>query len=393
MGESKSASQIEVAKQSGQERKQEALKRREEFVIKKSEAKLSSNVKSTQELHQQREEMIANQVLKMQEESKTMMTRYVEESKKREEMLKREQEMIETERKRKDELAAQRMKEQEEKQKQRGQSIQRQEALLKEEHKQKELAELRRKEEAKKQEELRLIEAKRQKDARKLQEERKVKMEADKAVEWERAQDLARQEELRRQQSQQIEALRLKAVQQQERATAKVEIKQYSSTAMRPGDFGYGNVTTGQVASRKYEILTRASSVGLSEREGLNPDLMSHSARASPCPAPLFPVAVPPGTMQMKSMATGEAEMSVQRSQQTSTALKADFAESTTALGSGLSRKQQQSSTVSKMTSSTMESSSSTQQMSMSSSQFSASSSSFSATQMSQLSTSSHQQQ
>ena len=79
----------------------------------------------------------------------------------------------------------------------------------------------------------------------------------------------------------------------------------------RPGDFGYGNVTTGQVASRKYEILTRASSVGLSEREGLNPDLLSHSARASPAP-PLFPVAVPPGTMQMKSMATGEAEMSVQ---------------------------------------------------------------------------------
>merc|ERR1712113_549654 len=278
------------------------------------------------------------------------------ESKKREEMLKREQEMIETERKRKDELAAQRMKEQEEKQKQRRQSIQRQEALLKEEHKQKELAELKRKEEAKKQEELRLIEAKRQKEAKKLQEERKLKQEKDKSLEWERQQDLARQEELRRQQASQIEALRLKAVQQQERATAKVEIKQYSSTAMRPGDFGYGNVTTGQVASRKYEILTRASSVGLSEREGLNPDLLSHSARASPAP-PLFPVAVPPGTMQMK--ATGEAETSVQqRSQQTSTALKADFAESTTALGSGLSRKQQQSSTVSKMTSSTMESSS-----------------------------------
>jgi len=300
--------------------------------------------------------------------------------------LKREQEMIETERKRKDELAAQRMKEQEEKQKQRRQSIQRQEALLKEEHKQKELAELKRKEEAKKQEELRLIEAKRQKEAKKLQEERKLKQEKDKSLEWERQQDLARQEELRRQQASQIEALRLKAVQQQERATAKVEIKQYSSTAMRPGDFGYGNVTTGQVASRKYEILTRASSVGLSEREGLNPDLLSHSARASPAP-PLFPVAVPPGTMQMK--ATGEAEMSVQqRSQQTSTALKADFAESTVSR-----RQQQQSSTVSKMTSSTMESSSSTQQMSMSSSQFSASSSSFSATQKSQLSTSSHQQQ
>ena len=47
-----------------------------------------------------------------------------------------------------------------------------------------------------------------------------------------------------------------------------------------------------------------------------------------------------------------------QRSQQTSTALKADFAESTVSR-----RQQQQSSTVSKMTSSTMESSSSTQQV------------------------------
>ena len=68
--------------------------------------------------------------------------------------------------------------------------------------------------------------------------------------------------------------------------------------------FGYGNVTTGQVASRKYEILTRASSVGVTEREGLNPDLtagLSLSARASPAP------------MQMKTMATDEgADMSVQ---------------------------------------------------------------------------------
>ena len=66
----------------------------------------------------------------------------------------------------------------------------------------------------------------------------------------------------------------------------------------RPGNvehFGYGNVVTGQVASRKYEILTsRASSVGrFEEREGLNPDLAramemsSHSARASPAPMQL----------------------------------------------------------------------------------------------------------
>ena len=80
---------------------------------------------------------------------------------------------------------------------------------------------------------MRAIEAKRQKDAKKIQDEKKSKDEAGKAVEWERAQDLARQEELRRQQSSQIEALRMKAIKQQERATAKVEIKQYSSTAMR----------------------------------------------------------------------------------------------------------------------------------------------------------------
>ena len=60
-------------------------------MIKQSEAKLSSNVKSTQELHQQREEMIKAQVMKMQQESQAMMQRYVEESKKREEMLKKEQ--------------------------------------------------------------------------------------------------------------------------------------------------------------------------------------------------------------------------------------------------------------------------------------------------------------
>merc|ERR1712241_615057 len=174
-------------------------------------------------------------------------------------------------------------------------------------------------------------------------------------------------------QSAQIEALRVKAVQQQQRATAKVELKHYSSSSTRTGNvehFGYGNVTTGQVASRKYEIQTRASSVGVTEREGLNPDLtagLSLSARASPAP------------MQMKTMATDEGgDMSVQqRSQQTKTsAFKADFAESTAALSSGLTRRGQQTSTMSKMASSSMETSSSVQQMSMSSSQFSSSSSS-----------------
>merc|ERR1712173_240967 len=122
------------------------------------------------------------------------------------------------------------------------------------------------------------------------QDEKKQSAESDKALELERAREYQRQEELRQQQSAQIEALRVKAVQQQQRATAKDELKHYSSSSTRTGNvehFGYGNVTTGQVASRKYEILTRASSVGVTEREGLNPDLtagLSLSARASPAP-------------------------------------------------------------------------------------------------------------
>merc|ERR1712113_901816 len=101
--------------------------------------------------------------------------------------------------------------------------------------------------------------------------------EAQREIERQKALDFARQEELRKEQTAQLEALRVKAVSQQQRASAKVELKQYSSSSVRPGNvehFGYGNVVTGQVASRKYEILTsRASSVGrFEEREGLNPD-------------------------------------------------------------------------------------------------------------------------
>ena len=86
---------------------------------------------------------------------------------------------------------------------------------------------------------MRQMEAKRQAAARKLQEEKKQSAEADKALELERAREYQRQEELRQQQSAQIEALRVKAVQQQQRATAKVELKHYSSSSTR---YGSGNL-------------------------------------------------------------------------------------------------------------------------------------------------------
>ena len=50
-----------MAQMAGEERKQEALKRREEFVIKKSEARTQS-VKTTQQLHKEREDIIQREV-------------------------------------------------------------------------------------------------------------------------------------------------------------------------------------------------------------------------------------------------------------------------------------------------------------------------------------------
>ena len=57
--------QIAEARAAGQARKEEAIRRREEFVIKQSEAKLVSS-KSVQQLNAEREEMIAREVAKIQ---------------------------------------------------------------------------------------------------------------------------------------------------------------------------------------------------------------------------------------------------------------------------------------------------------------------------------------
>merc|ERR1719430_593674 len=85
------------------------------------------------------------------------------------------------------------------------------------------------------------------------------------------------------------------------KSMANVDLKYLSSTESRPGEthgFGFGNVRTGQVSSKKMAFLTRASSVGAEERAGLNPDVVigrSASARASPMP---ILQAAPPSTME-----------------------------------------------------------------------------------------------
>jgi len=139
----------EEAKVKGEERKQEALKRREEFVVKQSEARVATNIKSTQELHREREEIIQSQVRKMQEENKQMMERYLQESKQRADILQKEQEMIEKENNAKAELMRIRMEEQAEKEKQRKASLKRQDSLLREEGVKKEQEERRKSEERK----------------------------------------------------------------------------------------------------------------------------------------------------------------------------------------------------------------------------------------------------
>merc|ERR1719242_2145085 len=192
------------------------------------------------------------------------------------------------------------------------------------------------------------------------------------------------QQELKKREAEKLEQLRMKAIQQQQKSTSKVELKYHASTAVRPGQgFGYGQVTTGQVSSRKYEILARASSVGPEDRGGLNPDLIraqSEQRRASPAP-------------MGKAMATSEVDASHQMMTKSQFSKQADFASTTAALSTGLTRRQTTS--VSKMASSEMKSvsSMSSQQMSMSSSsQFASSSQSSSFSSSVQQTTSGAQQ-
>ena len=107
---------VEQAQASGMIRKQEALARREEFKAAKLEISSSSQVDgkvmSTSEiaaLNAKREEMIRKEVEKIQNESKMMMDRYLEECKRRSEMLQKEEEMRVSEERAKQELMKQRL--------------------------------------------------------------------------------------------------------------------------------------------------------------------------------------------------------------------------------------------------------------------------------------------
>merc|ERR1712179_494035 len=125
---------IEGAKKAGEIRKQEAMKRREEFVQSKTTIS-SSTGKTIQEINAEREEMIKKEVLKIQEESRQMMQRYLEESKRRAEILQMEQEKKAEEEKKQQEILQAAIIERAEKERLRQEEIKRQQELLSQERK------------------------------------------------------------------------------------------------------------------------------------------------------------------------------------------------------------------------------------------------------------------
>jgi len=172
-----------------------------------------------------------------------------------------------------------------------------------------------------------------------------------KAAEGQREKARMEEEERRRREMERLQNMKNK---QQEMSSTNVELKYYGTAEQRPGDqhgFGFGNVQTGQVSTRKMTFLTRSSSAGPEDRAGLNPDLIvrtTSSARASPMPfaqpefttAPSMPVSG--GGMKMMSAeeaAAATKTAAMQWSQQSSAIAKTDFASSTKALGTGLARR------------------------------------------------------
>jgi hypothetical protein len=336
--------QILEAKKSGLERKQEALKRREEFVSTSTTQVDGTKVLSTQEINAKREEMIKTEVLKIQQESKMMMERYMLECKRRNEMIEQEQQLRQDEEKRKQDLLQQRNEEREAKEKASKEELKKQEALLKQEHLKAEEEERRRKAEAERKEQqmLKMQQEKQnvlqkqsgqsQKDAERREYE-KQQMEARRAEEEMRRREMDRLENLKNKEQQTImrQQTEMKSMQN-------VDLTYRSPGDQRPGDltgFGFGSVRTGQVSSRKIEILTRAAS---EERGGLNPEVsyldgsQSRSARASPLPQMSIL------KFQDQTIDDLQAPKTVQWAQQSAAIAKTDFASSTKALGSGLVR-------------------------------------------------------
>merc|ERR1739838_126319 len=250
----------------GEERRKEALERRQEFlkqqedlhmkITSSSEFKIS-NAKSRQQLEEEREAYIKNAVLRVQEEALMLSKRSKDEEMKRVEFIRMEEERMARE----DVLRQEAMLRAEEERKQR-------EIARQEEMKRQQAALLKQREE---QEKMRLLKIKQEEEERqrleklRLAEERKmVKVEktemSKKTEESSNFEELRKQEELKR-----LERQRLEQMIYQE---SKVVKGQVSKRADDVRGLGWGNVTTGFVSRKKLGFLQREMSTERDSNEG-----------------------------------------------------------------------------------------------------------------------------
>ncbi|CAB4066972.1 unnamed protein product [Lepeophtheirus salmonis] len=243
--------------------------------------------KTIQEINAERDDMIEKEVRKIQEESTKMMERYLEESRKREESIKRERDsQNEMERKNK-EIMEKSFAERAEKERRRKEELARQQELISGQFVQK-VQEQRRREsfakmEAEHKEKLLQTEVTKVEFSPK---EYKARLEEKKMIEKahmeeKRIQDERRKKELGRLEQDQ----RILLQQQQKMAQIKGSSTGGTQSNFRKGgikmpdvrSFGFGNVRTGQVTTRKLNFLRSASvdrydQVG---RDSLNPEMGS----------------------------------------------------------------------------------------------------------------------
>merc|ERR1712217_254689 len=253
--ESKMESKIEFS--SGEERRKEALERRQEFLkqnedlhmqIKSSDIKFT-NVKTRQQLEEERESFFKNTVMRVQEEANMISNRAKEDEMKRVEFLKLEEERIMREEKlRQEAMLRAEHERQEELRKQQMEFAKQREEMERQSLKKKQQEE----------EERRRLEMLRLEDERKrlaMQKTEKVVMEEKNS----HLEELQRQDELRR-----IEKQRLEQMIIQE---SKVISGQVAKRSDDVSGLGWGNVKTGFVSKKKLGFLQREMSI---ERDSNN---------------------------------------------------------------------------------------------------------------------------
>merc|ERR1712042_366523 len=259
------ATKVEFA--GGEERRKEALERRQEFLKQQEDLHMKitsssqysmSNAKTRQQLEEEREAYIQNAVKRVQEEALMLSNRAKEEEMKRLEYIRLEEERI----KREDALRAEAMARPEEERRQK--EIARQEELRRHQaemqKKREELEQMRLLKKRQEEEERQRLEKLRLAEERKVTKVEKVEM-TKRSDESSHLAELKRQEELKM-----LERQRLEQMIYQESKVVKS-----GQVAKRSDDvhgLGWGNVTTGFVSKKKLGFLQREMSMERDSNEG-----------------------------------------------------------------------------------------------------------------------------